>query len=201
MATFFLVRHGMCDPVGHSIAGRMPGVHLNAEGRRQAEMLVERFDGIRLDSIYTSPLERARETAAPLAQQRGLEPIVVNDMVELDFGEWTGARIDELESDPRWKLFNSARSTARIPAGETMREAQQRAVAVLHAVVGRAPDSWNIVVSHGDIIRAVIMHFLDMPLDSVHHLEVSPASISEVVVYAGGWAVVRAVNVRGSIGG
>jgi len=191
----------MCDAVGRSIAGRMSGVQLNAEGRRQADMLVQRFDGVRVEAIYTSPLERARETAAPLAQQRGLEPIVVNDIVELDFGEWTGARIDALESDPRWQLFNSARSTARIPAGETMREAQQRAVAFLQSVVERAPESWNIIVSHGDIIRAVVMHFLDMPLDSVHHLEVLPASISEVAVYADGWSVVRAVNVRGSIGG
>jgi len=198
MATFFLVRHATCDPIGHSIAGRAPGVHLNVEGHRQAATLVNRFDGAHIDAGYTSPLERARETLEPLARTRGIEVVVAPAITELDFGEWTGARFDELETDPTWKRFNAARSTTRIPGGETMREAQSRAVSFLESIAERAPESRNIVVSHGDIIRAIVMNFLEVSLDSVHHLEIAPASISTVEVYPN-WAVVRALNVCESL--
>ncbi len=198
VATFFLVRHATCDPVGNSIAGRAPGIHLNDEGRRQAEALVERFGGIHVDSIYTSPLERARETIQPLARARGLEPAVVPEILELDFGRWTGARLDELASDPQWKLFNADRAATRIPGGETMREAQDRAIQFLRSVAGSAPQSRNIIVSHGDIIRAMIMNLLDIPLNSIHRLEIAPASISVVEILSD-WAVVRSMNVRESL--
>lgn len=198
MTTFFLVRHATCDPVGHSIAGRASGVHLNVEGHRQAATLVDRFEDTHIDAVYTSPLERARETIEPFARTRGIEVSVVPAIIELDFGEWTGARLDELEADATWKLFNAARSTTRIPGGETMREAQTRAVSFLESAAERAPESRNIIVSHGDIIRAIVMNFLEIPLDSVHHLEISPASISIVDLYPN-WAVVRAVNVCESL--
>ncbi len=198
MATFFLVRHATCDPIGHSIAGRAPGVHLNVEGHRQAAELVSRFDGAHIDAVYTSPLERARETIEPFARARDIEVVVASEIIELDFGEWTGARFDELESDATWKRFNTARSTTRIPGGETMREAQSRAVAFLESIAERAPKSRNIIVSHGDIIRAIVMDFLEISLDSVHHLEISPASISVVDIYPK-WAVVRALNVCESL--
>jgi probable phosphoglycerate mutase len=200
VATFFVVRHAACDPVGHSIAGRAPGVHLNVEGRRQAAALAGRLGSTHIDAVYTSPLERARETIEPFARARDLQMIVAPAIIELDFGEWTGARLGELETDPVWKLFNSARSTTRIPGGETMREAQIRAVSFLQSIADQHPDSRNIVVSHGDIIRAVVMHFLEVPLDSVHHLEISAASISVVELYQN-WAVVRAVNVSESVFG
>ena len=178
MSTFYLIRHGMVATVGHSIAGRQPGVHLTEEGVQQAEAVAERLAREPIRSIYTSPLERARETARPLADRLGLAAVVSDEIAELDFGNWTGRTMDELEQIPRWKLYNSFRSGTQMPGGEWMLQVQSRAVLFLQRLREQFPDEHVAIVSHGDVIRAVLLYYLGMPLDFVLRLEVTPGSVS-----------------------
>jgi probable phosphoglycerate mutase len=178
--TLLLVRHAMCDPVGRSLAGRTPGVHLNAEGRAQAEQLAERVGDLRLDGVYSSPLERARETAAPVARCARVEVEPVEAFTELDFGAWTGCTFSELEGDGLWRRFNTQRSVARPPGGESMLEVQARVVEGLDELRRRHPDGRVMVVSHADVIRSVVAHLAGIPLDLFQRLEISPASVTTV---------------------
>lgn len=146
-----------------------------------------------LEGIVTSPLERARETAAEIARATGLTASVDERLTELDYGEWTGRTLDELSADPRWRPFNVARSTSRIPGGELALEAQARALAALTELRGRYGDGRIAVVSHADVIRGVLVHCLGMPLDLSLRLEIEPASVSTVTI-GDDWVTVHGVN-------
>jgi probable phosphomutase (TIGR03848 family) len=175
-----LIRHGLCDVVGSAIAGRSVGVHLNAAGVRQARELARRLGRLPIGAVYSSPLERARETAAPLAERLGLRVELSPELEELDFGAWTGRTIDSLAGDPHWHRFNTERGTTRIPGGETMGEVVARASGGLARIAADHPDGAVAVVSHGDVIRALVAHYAGLPLDHMLRLEVSPASVSAV---------------------
>jgi broad specificity phosphatase PhoE len=108
MTTFLLVRHAHVDAVGNSLAGRRDGVHLSEQGRREAAELARWLAGERIDRIYSSPLERARETAAELADGRTLRVEPTAQWTEFDFGEWTGRSFAELDGDPRWRRQGAA---------------------------------------------------------------------------------------------
>jgi probable phosphoglycerate mutase len=178
MTIYLLVRHGMCDPLGTSIAGRAAGVHLNALGRSQAQRLVQRLTAVPLDAVYSSPLERAVETAEPIAQRRGLELRLLDALGEIDFGTWTGSTLAHLAGDADWHRFNTLRSITRIPNGELMLEVQARALGALEAIRREHPEGRCAVVSHGDVIRGTIAHFAGIPLDLMQRLEIAPASVS-----------------------
>ena len=178
MTTFFLIRHGENDFVGKKIAGRMPGVHLNAHGKQQAEQLMEKLSRASIQKIFSSPLERAMETAEPLAGKLGLNIQTCDAFLEIQFGDWSGKSFAELESDCRWRQWNSFRSATRIPNGETMIEVQSRFVGELERIRAENPNERIAIFSHADPIRAALMHFLGMPLDFIHRLEIDPASIS-----------------------
>ena len=186
MTTILLVRHALCDPVGHSIAGRMQGVHLNAEGREQCAALAQRLATGPLSAVYTSPMERARETAEAIAGPRSFTPCVHEGLNEIDFGEWTGRSFAELEHDSLWHRFNSFRGGTRIPGGEMMIEAQARAVAAVTDLAERHRSQTIAAVSHGDVIRGILLHYLGMPLDFVHRLVVEPASVNVLDVSGDG---------------
>src|SRR5215510_6216343 len=119
MTMFYLVRHGDTD-IKDRISGRMSGVHLNETGRRQAQRLADRFRAIAIDRLYSSPLERAVETAQPIAQSLNLTIQITEAVSEIDYGEWTGKSFDELSADRRWQSFNAFRSGVQIPAGENI---------------------------------------------------------------------------------
>ena len=193
MTTFLLVRHAMCDSVGRSLSGQVPGVSLNAEGEAQAAMLAERLARIRLGAIYTSPLERARQTADAVASRAGLFAELEDGIREIDFGQWTGRSLDELAALPEWGHFNRFRSTARIPGGESMLGAQARTIEALDRIRRRHEGLVVAVVSHADIIRAAIAHYAGVHLDLLHRFQVSPASVS-VVRVGEDWATVLALN-------
>jgi probable phosphoglycerate mutase len=172
----------MCDPVGRSIAGRAPGVHLSAEGVAQVETLCRALVPIVIAAVYTSPLERARETAAALARGRS---VVVRDepgLIEVDFGEWTGHALAELDAQPLWRAFNERREATRIPGGETMGEVTARAWESLHAMQRAHPEELIVAVSHGDVIRALLASCLGLPVDNMLRFEVAPASVSTIEV-------------------
>jgi probable phosphoglycerate mutase len=182
MTTFLLIRHAQTDIAGTALAGWMGGVHLNEEGRAQADELARQLKGVRLAAIYSSPLERARETAGPLAAQLGLEIRVLKELGELDYGDWTERRFDGLAGDAQWHRFNAMRSLARIPGGEMMIAAQARMAAALEQLRLAHGDDAVAVISHGDIIKAALAHFLGVPLDLFNRLEISMASVSVVAV-------------------
>ena len=181
--TVFLVRHGHTDWIAKSIAGRLPDVHLSAEGRAQAEGLVERMGKLPLRAVYSSALTRTHETAVPLARALSLEVRVCPEAVELDFGEWVGESIPGLAADPRWRAFNSFRSLSRAPGGELMPEVQTRIVAALARIRAAHPGEAVAMFSHGDVIRSAVAYFAGVPLDLFLRIEIRPASISTVRFY------------------
>ncbi|WP_426958726.1 histidine phosphatase family protein [Muricoccus radiodurans] len=187
--TLFLVRHAAHDRVHHVLCGRMPGVTLGETGRRQAAALGRRLAGEGISAVYTSPLERARETAAPIAARLGLAPRENPGLAEIDFGEWTGQRFDALAGDPRWDRWNTARATSRAPGGESMAEAQARAVAAVEGIGADHPEERVALVSHADVIKAVLASVMGLSLDAHDRFEVSPASVSAIAIWDGGGKV------------
>lgn len=189
--TFFLVRHAAHDRVSTILCGRMPGVSLGGHGKAQAHALAEHFSGENVAEIHTSPLERAVETAEPIASRLGkpLERCV--EAAEIDFAEWSGKSFEALSDDPRWLTWNSSRSTSRPPGGETMLEAQARIVRAMEKLRGLHAERSVILVSHSDVIKAALLYHLGMPIDSYSRIEISPASISTLVVGDWGSKVIR----------
>jgi probable phosphoglycerate mutase len=178
MTTFLLIRHGETDELGKELSGRRPGVRLNAAGRRQAEQLAGRLAGEGVAAVYSGPLERARETAQPLAERLGLEVRTAAELDEIDLGEWSGQLFEALAGREDWRLFNTARSCSRPPCGELMLEVQARAVAFIQRLCGERPEAAVALVSHSDVIKAVLAYYLGLPLDLAQRLEISPASVS-----------------------
>ena len=183
MTKFLLIRHAATDSVGKRLSGRMAGVQLNKEGLMQAQALAERLAGLPLTAIYSSPLDRARETAEPICKALSLEMEIYEDFNEIDFGEWTNKSIRELEDQPAFKRFNSFRSSTRIPGGELMPEAQVRMVRGLEKLYVRHPNEIVAVISHADMIRAAISYYAGIHLDMFQRIEISPASVSVIEMY------------------
>lgn len=181
MATVLLIRHAHWEGVGHVLAGRLEGIRLSPRGTVEARRLADALATIDLAAVYTSPLERARDTAIPLAEAHGLEVREETRLLELDFGRWTGQSIAALETDPSWRRFNLERGTTRIPEGETMGEAVARAREALRDIAGAWGDALVAAVSHGDIIRGLVADALGLPLERLLQLEVDPASVSILV--------------------
>ena len=184
MTRFLLIRHATTDAVGQRFSGRLPGVLLNADGLAQARQLAAQLSAAPLAAVYTSPLARARATAAPLAAAHGLTPVIDETFLELDLGEWTDQPFPALRDDLQFHLFNTFRSGTRIPGGELMLEAQARMVAGLLRLAGQHPDATVAVVSHSDLIKAAVAYYLGMPLDLFQRLEISPASVSVLELFA-----------------
>ncbi|HEX2113289.1 MAG TPA: histidine phosphatase family protein [Alphaproteobacteria bacterium] len=180
--TFYLIRHAAHDLLGRTLVGRSDAVRLSEKGHRQSQQLAFRLMSVGLAAVYSSPLPRARETAEPIARKAGLDVKVAPAATEFDFGAWTGRPMDTLEGDPLWRRFNMFRSTTAAPGGELMLDVQSRIVALLRELALRHPDSAVAIVSHGDVLRAAILHCLGMPLDLFLRIEIEPASISVVEV-------------------
>lgn len=185
-ATIFLVRHAAHDRVNSLLCGRMPGVALGERGRRQAAALANRFAAEGIEAVYASPMERAQETAAPIAARLGLDLRTEQGVTEIDFGAWTGRSFDSLADDQDWAFWNAARGSARPPGGESMGEAQIRAGEALRNLADRHPAGRIVVVSHCDVIKAAIAGLLELPLDNYGRFEISPASVSTLVLWQGG---------------
>jgi broad specificity phosphatase PhoE len=190
--TAILIRHAHTDVVGRRLVGRLPGVHLSAEGRAQADRLRANLR-TPLAAVYSSPLERARETAAPLAADRNLQVEVCAELNEIDFGEWTGLTFDDLSRRPAWHAFNTRRSSADIPGGERPAAAQARVVACLNTLQNRHRGATFAAISHADVIRSAVLCYASIGLDSFHLIDIDPASVS-IVDFTGGVPRLRLVN-------
>jgi probable phosphoglycerate mutase len=189
--TFFLVRHAAHDRVGTILCGRMPGVTLGDSGKAQARRLSERFASENIACVRTSPLERAVETAEPIAARAGQALQVCEGINEIDFGTWSGMRFEALAQDHRWNAWNSARGISRPPEGETMLEAQMRIVRTIEQLRSLYSGGSVILVSHSDVIKAALLYYLGMSVDAYHRFEIEPASISTLVVGDWGSKVLR----------
>ncbi|HET7234903.1 MAG TPA: MSMEG_4193 family putative phosphomutase [Actinomycetota bacterium] len=193
MTTLLLVRHGHTDVAGRRLTGWQPGVHLNARGREEAERLVERLDGVPVDAIVTSPLERARETAAPLARARRLRPVTERGLIEVDYGEWTGRSIAQLRRTRLWRNVIRAPSTFRFPGGESLLEVQTRAVDAAVAIAAAHPSGTVVAFSHADPIRLLVAHLSGMHADHLQRLVIDTASVTAIAL---GQDVPRIVKVN-----
>jgi probable phosphoglycerate mutase len=179
VTVFYLLRHGEPATFGR-INGRTPGVGLSAAGRREIAAVAMRLAEEKIDALYSSPLQRTRESAEILADRLGLPTGFREDVIELDFGEWTGLTPDAIRKDERWQVWNERRSIAMIPGGESWRQVQSRVVDALFELRQIHPGGKVVIVSHGDVIRAALLFALGMPLDFYWRLEVSFASLSTI---------------------
>lgn len=179
MTHILLIRHAVNDVMqAKKLAGWLPDVHLNEEGRRQAEGLIERLRDVPISAIYASPLERTRETAEPLARQRGLEVFLRDELGEVRYGDWTGKSLEELSKLDAWKIVQLYPSGMRFPGGEAIREMQARVVGALEALAADHPRQIIAVFSHADVIKAALAHYLGVHLDLFQRIVIDPASVS-----------------------
>jgi probable phosphoglycerate mutase len=178
MTRLLLIRHALTDFVGKRISGRTPGISLNDEGRKQVSQLVANLSFIHIDAVVSSPLERATETAFPIAEAHGLECIVSDEFIEIDYGKWTNLEIDEIKKDPDFRRYNSFRSISQIPGGERTVDSQNRILSGIGRLCHQFPDKTVAVVTHADLIRSAAAFYLGMPLDLLLRIEISPASVS-----------------------
>lgn len=194
MAIFLLVRHGQNDMVGKKLAGRQPGVNLNGKGHGQARRLAAELASLPIKAVISSPLERAQQTAEPVARIHNL-PVEINaGLQEIDFGTWQGKSIKQLRRTKSWKVVQERPSTFCFPEGESFAAAQSRIADTLGALSEAYAEKDMIVcVGHCDMIRLAVAFFLDMPLDAFQRLQIDPASVS-VLHLQGGHASFGPIN-------
>jgi len=200
MTRLVLIRHAAIDGFASHLAGRDGNVHLSAAGKVQGQRLAQSLKGQGIGKIYSSPQPRARETAEFLADLLGNSVKIAAQLDEIDYGEWSGRSFEELRGIARWRDYNSLRSCTRIPGGELMIEVQARVLGLMESLCQRHPAMTVALVSHADVIRGALAHYLGMPLDFLLRLEISPASISMVAMEHYGPRVL-CVNNTEAIGG
>ncbi len=172
----------MTDLTNKQLVGRTPGVHLSQLGSEQAHRLVERLDGVQIAAIYSSPLDRAIETAAPLAAKRGLEIHQDGGLSEVDYGEWSGQEFKHLRRTDLWKRVQTRPADARFPEGEAVRESQARIVGSLETIANSHPDGCVALFSHSDMIKFAVAHLVGIHLDLFQRLVISPVSVTAIVL-------------------
>jgi probable phosphomutase (TIGR03848 family) len=192
--TLVLLRHATTRTTGKRLGGRKPGFHLDAGGRLQAEAAARRLASLPISAVYSSPLERTRETAAPVARAHGLRVRIERGILEVDYGDWTDRPLAELRRRALWRTIQQAPSRVTFPGGESIRGAQQRAVEATERIAAVHPGETVVVVSHADVIKAVIAHHLGLGLDLFQRLVVSPASSSVLVLPEGAAPVLVSMN-------
>lgn len=198
MTKILLIRHATNDTVGVRLSGRRTGVHLNEEGQKQARKLAGQLEGMKIHAVYSSPLERAVETAEPVAEILGLKTVISEDFLEINFGDWTFKTFKELDELPLFQQFNTFRSFTRVPGGESMPEAQMRMIKGIEKLCIRHPDETVAVVSHADMIKSAVAYYTGTHLDLFHRVEISPASVS-IIEIGFGTAAIRLVNYTGEL--
>ncbi len=201
MTTIVLVRHATTPATGHRLGGWTPGVHLDDAGIAQARATAERLATLPIAAVYASPLERTQETAKHVAKVHGLRVRTRRAVGEVDYGDWTDRPLKELRREKLWKVIQTTPSRVTFPGGESIRGAQQRAVDALEGLATDHADDTIVVVSHADVIKAVLAHLLGMPLDTFQRLHVAPASVSVVHLADGAAPVVSRINDTGPLTG
>ena len=176
-----LVRHAATPTTGVKLPGRAPGLHLSDAGRRQADATAARIAALKaVAAVYTSPLERARETAVPIAQALGVALRVDRDLAEIDIGEWTGLSLAQACRRKEWPVIQTHPSAFRFPEGESFMECQTRMTGAVARFVERHRGGTIVAVSHADPIKLYTAHALGTPLDLFQRIMIATASITVI---------------------
>ena len=195
-----LVRHGQTPTTGKLLPGRAPGLHLADKGVEQAQAAADRLAALEtVDAIYASPLERARETAAPIGKAFGQKVVIDKGLLECDFGEWTGAELKNLMKLPEWTTVQRSPSTFRFPGGESFTEMQTRIVSALDRLCRAHPGGTVVCVSHADPIKAAVAHAMGTHIDLFQRIVISTCSISAIAYSVGGPIVITVNSTGGSL--
>lgn len=194
--TVLLVRHGRTPTTGSVLPGRAPGLHLSDDGRADAERAAERIGRLPVEAVYASPLERTRETAAPIARATGRRVRSAKGLVECDFGEWTGSELAELRRLDVWTQVQSAPSTFRFPAGESFADMAHRVWSELQRLTAAHPGQTIVAVSHADPIKAAVATATGVHLDLFQRIVISPCSIT-ILSFTHSGPIVLTVNSTG----
>jgi len=194
MPIFLLIRHGENDFLKKGrLPGHQPGIHLNERGRAQAQALAESLEKFPIKAIYASPLERAVETARPLAQALKMEVEIRPGLRDADVGIWTGMEIKKLRKNPLWKVVQEAPSRARFPQGESVLEEQTRIVNEIEAIYEKHSKEMVAVIFHADPIKLAVAHYIGLPFDNFQRLVVQPGSVTILGIH-GNRAALMALN-------
>jgi probable phosphomutase (TIGR03848 family) len=192
-----MVRHGQTPTTGKILPGRAAGLHLAEAGVAQAHRVAERIAELpKIDAIYASPLERARETAAPIAKALKQRVKIDKGLLECDFGDWTGAELSKLMKLPEWSTVQKAPSTFRFPNGESFTEMQTRMVSALDRIRAAHPGGTVVCVSHADPIKAAVAHAMGTHIDLFQRIVIGTCSVS-AVAYTSHGPIVLTVNSTG----
>ena len=195
MAIIILLRHGENEWVKeHKLAGWIPGVHLNENGRKQAEDAADRLAHLPISTLYSSPVERCMETAEYVAKKLDLSIVQLPEVGEVRYGDWEGEKIAELAKLPEWHVVQHVPSRHEFPAGETMRGVQNRIVDALEALAQKHGDEMIVVCAHADLIKMAMAHYLGTHLDLFQRIVISPCSAS--VLMLGDKGVIRVLRVN-----
>lgn len=198
--TILLVRHGVTGTTGKVLPGRAPGLHLSPKGLEQAQATAQRLSELATAprALYASPLERTRETAAPIARALGLRVRTERGLLECDFGDWTGKTLASLRKKPEWRAVQNSPSAFRFPHGESFTEMQLRMWTTLERLAHSHPGETIVVVSHADTIKAAVTYAQGVPLDLFQRTVISTCSVSAVML-TGSTPVVLSVNNTGTL--
>ncbi len=199
MTRLLLVRHAPTPETGTRLTGRAGDVSLGEQGTEDAAAAAKRLGTTKIKAVYASPITRTLETAAIIAERHGLTPIIEPGLTEIDFGRWTGRTLKSLRRTVLWEQIQNVPSRVRFPDGESFVEAQHRAVAAVERITEAVGSGTAIAVSHSDVIKLILSHFLGQPLDLFQRIGISTASVSEIVIPKVGAPTVAAINDRGRI--
>lgn len=198
MTFILLVRHGQNDWVSKKrLAGWLPDVHLNAEGHQQAQAAAERLAHLPIRAVYSSPLVRCLETAGYIAQSHALPVVEEPAIGEVRYGEWQGQELAQLAKEPAWYAVQHFPSRFRFPAGESLLEAQFRAVQAVEDLAAHHPHQMIALVSHADIIKLLLAHYLGIHIDLFQRIALDPGSVSGLALLDKGMVQVLRVNDTG----
>ena len=176
-----LVRHGVTATTGKVLPGRRPGLHLSDEGQKQAERAARRIAALpKVAAIYSSPVERARETAQAIGKARRMPVRIERGLLECDIGSWTGRKLDELRKLPVWDVVQRHPSAFRFPNGESFPDVQTRITNAIFRLVAQHPGRIVVAVSHADPIKTAVAHALGVPLDLFQRISIATASITAI---------------------
>ena len=184
MPLLLLIRHGENDYTKtHKLAGRLPKVHLNEHGKKQAQALADALTKIPIKAIYSSPLERAMETAKPIAKSLGLAVQKEKGLLETNVGDWQGRSLKRLYLYKHWKVVQRAPSRAQFPNGETFYECQNRIVSTLDGILAKHKQKDIVAcVFHADPIKLAVAHYIGLPLDQFQRLGCNTGSVSALAI-------------------
>lgn len=186
-----LVRHAVTEATGKKLSGWLPGFSLSARGMEQAKSLADRLEDLPIRAVYSSPLERCAETAQVISDRFGLELQTDERIGEIHYGEWQGRALKSLYKTKAWFELRARPADFRFPGGETIREAQVRALAAMDEIRKQHPKRMVVVCTHADVVRIVVAGYLGLSLDLYSRMSVAPASVSALQIESAGAQLLR----------